>query len=517
VSRALIHLGAVPMGCLVTAGVLVEIFTMDKRALAGLGSIPGVDSAAVQAVVTGLLLADGQPIFLDEAMRPVEPVSSWFRSLALGGLDRKSMKAYAYSIRRLLMFLGQRGADVLSATETDLLEFRYWRTQAQPVPVGQATWERESAAINGLYEWLVERRLVKGRPWRARRSSGGRDSYRGGVRQDMRIRHLSLEQYLFLRDVGFGGLAPDARLDSGFRGRSAHRNRAATELALLTGTRLQEWSTVLLPELGIEPGVGVIRRPGEPLEFTLRRCAKYGIPRTVYVPSDALAMVDRYMLLERAETVRAAQPSLKRRRDDLFVIGRTDDGGGKVRGVLDGSPVTRSVADLSPTLRRITVLDTGNGLEPLALFVGAGGRMLLPSSWDKARWAAWRRLRAYAGHERAPLLPAMPWLYHDLRHTYALRLLAYLTQVAADQKAGGAGLATLVDHVAYNPLLTVQRRLGHRSPASTYRYVQYLKDPQGEVEAAFQAWSADTGASYAQIGCAALTGPPRGETVAAQG
>lgn len=64
------------------------------------------------------------------------------------------MKAYAYSIRRLLVFLGQRGADVLPATETDLLEFRYWRTQAQPEPVGQATWERESAAINGLYEWL---------------------------------------------------------------------------------------------------------------------------------------------------------------------------------------------------------------------------------------------------------------------------------------------------------------------------------------------------------------------------
>ncbi len=333
----------------------------------------------------------------------------------------------------------------------------------------------------------------------------------------MRIRHLTLEQYLFWRDVGFGGLAPDARLDSGFRGRNAHRNRAAAELALLTGMRLQEWSTVLLPELGMVPGGESPHRPGEPVEFGLRRCAKYGSPRTVYVPSDALAMVDRYVLLERTETVRAAQPTLKRRRDELFVITPTDGRPGKVRGVLDGATVTRTVADLPPELRRITVVDTGDGLEPLGLFVGAGGQMLLPSSWDKARWAAWRRMRAHAAHERTPTLPAMPWLFHDLRHTFALRLLSYLTQLAREREAPGSGLATLVDHLAYNPLLVVQDRLGHRSPASTYRYVRYLKDPQGEVEAAFQAWSAEAGASYAQIAFAALTGGQRSDVVAAQG
>jgi hypothetical protein len=34
-------------------------------------------------------LVDGQPIFLDEAMRPVEPVSSWFRSLWLDRHDQR--------------------------------------------------------------------------------------------------------------------------------------------------------------------------------------------------------------------------------------------------------------------------------------------------------------------------------------------------------------------------------------------------------------------------------------------
>jgi len=50
------------------------------------------------------------------------------------------------------------------------------------------------------------------------------------------------------------------------------RGRAGLELALLTGMRLQEWSTVLLPELG--EGV---RRPDQPAEFALRALAAYNV------------------------------------------------------------------------------------------------------------------------------------------------------------------------------------------------------------------------------------------------
>jgi hypothetical protein len=90
------------------------------------------------------------PVLLDEAMRPVEPLSSWFRHLALAGRSPKTMRKYAYMVLRLSDFLAQRGSDLLSATEEDLLEYRLLRGQVQEVPIGKAIWEVEATAINGL-------------------------------------------------------------------------------------------------------------------------------------------------------------------------------------------------------------------------------------------------------------------------------------------------------------------------------------------------------------------------------
>lgn len=53
----------------------------------------------------------------------------------------------------------------------------------------------------------------------------------------MQIRHMTLQQYLYFRDVGMGGLRPCASVDPSFRGWAPHRHRATTGLALLTGMR----------------------------------------------------------------------------------------------------------------------------------------------------------------------------------------------------------------------------------------------------------------------------------------
>lgn len=68
---------------------------------------------------------------------------------------------------------------------------------------------------------------------------------------------------------GFGGLEPGGGLDLGFRGWRPHRNRSALELALMTGMRIQEWSTLLLPELGLTGG----HRPAV-TDVDLAACAK---------------------------------------------------------------------------------------------------------------------------------------------------------------------------------------------------------------------------------------------------
>lgn len=43
-------------------------------------------------------------------------------------------------------------------------------------------------------------------------------------------------------------------------------------------------------------------------------------------------------------------------------------------------------------------------------------------------------------------------------------------------------MVTLLEHMVGNPLLVVQRRLGHAHPSTTYRYVKYLRDPMRYVD-----------------------------------
>ncbi|MFB7611693.1 hypothetical protein [Streptomyces gardneri] len=86
-----------------------------------------------------------------------------------------------------------------------------------------------------------------------------------------------------------------------------------------------------------------------------------------------------YLLLERPQIVAAAQRTLRRQADRLFVVQCVEGDGTHVRGRLDGVMVTRVVRGLEPDLWRIAVREMGGGLDPLALLVGRGGRMLTGS------------------------------------------------------------------------------------------------------------------------------------------
>ncbi|MEW2522808.1 hypothetical protein [Actinacidiphila alni] len=440
-------------------------------------------------------------------MRPIEPVTSWFRSLGLDVRDADTMVTYAYAVVRLLAFLMARGLDLASATENDLRHYRLWRTrqdmQAPPaevtgnaqlvMAVQKTTWGKESAAIASLYKYLKRINLVADSPWRS--NGDGTNSLAKRGSRDMRVRHLELDQYIYFRDVGFGGLVPDGGIDPSFRGQLPHRNRACCELALLTGMRIQEWSTLLLPELGLMDG----GRP-QTTYADLSACAKGGYPRSVYVPVDAMELLDPYLLLERPQIVAAAQRGLRQQHRDLFVVDRVEADGTRLRGMFEGHRVSWRVKMMEPELRRLAVWETGNGLEPLAVFLRRGGRMPTFSGWDRVRWRAWDRMKTQATGQPTPMLPRQCWLYHDLRHTFALRLLIFLTREAlGGDHAQELPMSTLVEHMYGNPLLVVQARLGHQAPSSTYKYLRYLKDPMGEVDRAFRRWTAAGGASYVTI------------------
>jgi integrase len=162
------------------------------------------------------------------------------------------------------------------------------------------------------------------------------------------------------------------------------------------------------------------------------------------------------------------------------------------------------MAAMAPELRRITVQEIEGGLEPLAVFVGHGGKMLGSSSWYRIRCEAWQRMRAHAQDPHSPLLPRRRWRWHDTRHTFALQLLSYLEQQMDGDEPDAVArrrrhMAYLGGNMRHNPLLTVSRRLGHASPATTYAYLEYSDDAMNAVEAAFREWMVQENDTYAVI------------------
>lgn len=234
--------------------------------------------------------------------------------------------------------------------------------------------------------------------------------------------------------------------------------------------RKQEWSTLLLPEQGES-----WRRPTDPVDLVLQACAKYRRRRVVYVPIAALRMLDAFLLLERPDLVRRSARALTARRAELFVVDRIDHATGRLGGVLDGVRRTFAMEAMSPALRRITVRETGDGLEALAVFLGHGGLMLGPSSWDRIRLDAWRRMQRHAADDPlAPVLPPRPWRFHDLRHSFCLQLLKYLMRLTIDREGQQPrGLPSLPEHVAfrYGTVQSLSRLVTHRqktSPANSH-------------------------------------------------
>ncbi|WP_432120551.1 hypothetical protein [Streptomyces sp. S1] len=472
-----------------------------------------LDSGVISAAEAAALLErrgvlDGTPVFLDEETQmPVLALCEYGRYLSTSLLDESTLKDYGRAIFRTDNYLAKLESDVLSASESDLVAYRNYRTQLQKKPIGWDAWSKESFVLDDLYGFLVDRKILSHRPVRV--AARGRNPLAPRVRVGMDIRHLTFEQYRYFRDVGLGGQLPNAQVDLTFRGWSPLRNRAGSDIALGSGQRWREWSTLLLPEIGLWPGI-----PGGAAEYTVQACAKYGKARTVYVPEDAVASADLFCLLERPDIVRRAVRTLERKARDLFVVSEVDIAGGWVRGVLDGVVREFEMSAMDAKLRRITVYEGEFGLEALSLFVCRGGLMPGADAWKGYRHRALTRMNALAD-ETTPHLPARRWRWHDLRHTYALRLLTYLENLMDGEEPDLQARrrrhrSYLTGHIRHNPLLIVSRRLGHSNPETTYEYLQYTDDLINEFEAAFAGWVGDEESTYADIAAHALSGAKGG-------
>ncbi|WP_030246328.1 tyrosine-type recombinase/integrase [Streptomyces sp. NRRL S-350] len=449
--------------------------------------VPGVDLDAVAYVTRPGALPEGTPFFVDEGMRPAEPLSSFFRSEAKT-LAASSLRDYTYDLLDVADFLGglDPAVDLLSACEDDLVAYRDDRTRHQEAPLSPASWRRRRTAIGNLYSWAVEEGLLERRPYHRRR--GGRDVLAWGAVSQLDVRHLTFEQWRFLKDVGLRGLLPDGGLDPSFRGRNPLRDSCAAELAISTGMRLREFSSLLDIE------VGRPRRDAGARLVDLEAAAKYGLPRTVEIQDATLREIDLYRRTERAQAVRRAAPALARHRAELFVVDDIDLRHMRLSGVLHGRRRSFAVRLMSAPLRRITVMEGTRGLEPMALFVGRHGRMIGRQRWDQVFDTAQDRCEAVIAEWGLELEMPSNIRIHDLRHTFAVFMLELLTQLVLEQAAeqlrsGGRAPVLLGEHMNRNAFLRVQLLLGHRRPESTMRYLRYIRRASELVARALREWN----------------------------
>lgn len=423
------------------------------------------------------IVQDGTPIIVDDSMRPMEPWCTFLR-LYSQNLRKNSIYAYARDALEFGRFLDARGVGVLDVCERDLVAFRKHRLGEG---VSARSWSRHLVVIRALFTYLYETGQRDSLPWI---QVGSRSVVTPRTpRTEMDVRALSHAQWLGLRNIGFGGELPSGELDRSYRGQSTVRNVCAVDLALTTGMRLTEWSTLLDAEIPSSDGGA---------SLVLEACAKNARPRRVYIPSSTVKAVDLYRGTERKSLVRKAQNALQRKLPKLAVVTHIDTAAGKLTYRHQGLDKREEFAVIPPDVRRLLVrVDEDGCIEPLSLFVGKGGRPPSQRRWHQYFEDANDRLAAFAN-----ATPTMPPSVtpHDLRHTFAVVMLRSLQRRAAqfEQSRHRTGFGTISEHIVHNPLLTLQRLLGHASPSTTMVYLRYVDESDELIQRAFESWSDST-------------------------
>ena len=204
-----------------------------------------------------------------------------------------------------------------------------------------------------------------------------------------------------------------------------------------------------------------------------------------------LKEIDLYRRTERRRVVRASHSALWKRRHELAVVRGIDRAKGKISFDIGEQRKVMAIENIPPQLRRIMVVDGDGGLESLSLFVGRGGLPPGHRNWLRTFELANIRMAGFTDQ-----LPGMPVAItpHDLRHTFAVVLLRSLMDVAFQRETSrrdGGGHGSLSEHIAVNPLLTLQRLLGHSSPATTMVYLRHVEDTDALVQRCFESWMLD--------------------------
>lgn len=443
------------------------------------------------AAAESISLVEGMPFILGTDGTYDHHLNRFLRSCpTMGVRSLNSLRAYARDIVVWMRFLEERrdGKSLWSVDRDDIAAFHEARRLSEPpFRISASSWNRMIAALDKLYRWAVDEKIITSAPftyrqfWSRASTSGApmtlaiNCAKESGARNgDMRF--LDLPRYLVFRDVGLRGKLPDGRDDPTWRGRNGERNALFAELLITTGLRLQEASSLLLNEL---PGLDTRADSTTPRSLAFRLAAataKGSRGRDIRMPIRLIRQLQDYARIERENALARA-----RRSNCIHRIDRSISVEGCEHRALRLSDSDRSVkisVDQLPPSERARLVESRTGA-PLALWLTEDGRPMPMASWEAVFVRASVRCRQF-GFDDMQVTP------HMLRHSFAVHMLTLLLreQIAWVVSERSRHLGSAYRRVIGDPLLKLQRLMGHSRIESTYIYLDHLADSQEIVDAA---------------------------------
>jgi site-specific recombinase XerD len=474
----------------------VEIFFTDYQQLAERFSdehslIEALRSAGVSDRMPFILASDGSyDLQLNRFLRelPHNGVRSWH-----------SWKSYALDLLTWCRFLQERRhTTIWQAMRADLIVYHQVRrggleplsSDAPPDPsrtasISAASWNRTVATLDKFYQWANTEGYLSVLPFTYREARFFHGHHMATVRRNTAFeraaRHqetkfLTMDAYLFFRDVGLRGRLPSGAEDGAFRGRNGERNATFAELLVTTGLRLTEANSLVLPEL---PALREPMPKSAPFQLA-PSTAKGQKGRKIYVPTRVVRQITSYSEIERVNSIARGHHRgvYARWPHPLRVLNVSRRTWTVQRG---NEETTLLVSRLTPQVRRSALLCSPDGIveAPMNLWLTEHGTPMTSDNWEAIFVQASARC-CRLGYE----LYVTP---HMLRHTFAVHMLAQLirTQIGALFERPADDLSVRADayrRLAGDPLRTLQKLLGHATIMSTYIYLDNVLEAQALID-----------------------------------